>query len=271
MELFYVEGGGDPWALSGLVGHDGSTTRYSSTVGKTATWTTPNLPLGGQYDVEVWYPNHSNATTQADYTISHAGGQAVVSLNQKSTGGSWIALGTWTFNAGASATVELEVATTNGGATRADAVRFRYAGGIAPVEIVMDNGDSSGVTIAGNWTNSTWDSGYYGSNYMHDQNSGKGSKSVTFTPTIPKTAIYTVYVRWVGSGSNNRATNTPIDINHAGGTNTSNVNQNQNSGTWVSFGDFQFNAGTSGSVVIRNDGTSGYVIADGVRLVEVTP
>lgn len=36
-------------------------------------------------------------------------------------------------------------------------------GGVTATEIIMDNADSSGVTISGAWTSSTFDPGYYGS------------------------------------------------------------------------------------------------------------
>ena len=130
-----------------------------------------------------------------------------------------------------------------------------------PVEVILDNNAASGVTITGTWTSSTSVTGYYGSNYLHDGNALKGSKSVRYTPDL-QAGTYSVYARWT-SGTN-RASNVPYDITHAGGTTTVTVNQQTNGGTWVFLGAFNFNAGTSGNVLIRTTGTNGHVMADAV-------
>ena len=274
----YVEAGGDgdPWAESGLLGHDGSTTRYSSQAGKTATWTTPYLPTSGRYEVDIWYPNNGSSTQNAEYTITYAdaaesdgSAHELVVLNQRNTGGVWRRLGTWHFNAGESGIVELEVVN---GTTRADAVRFRYVGGTSS-ELVMDNADGTGITTQGTWSTSTYvRSGYenfsfYGANALTDGNDG--TKVITYTPSIPTTGYYKVLVRWTAWGWNDRATNVPLDINHVDGTFSTTVDQNNYGGIWVPFGIYQFDAGTLGSVVVSNEGTTGsrQVTADAVRFV----
>lgn len=132
--------------------------------------------------------------------------------------------------------------------------------------IVMDNAAASGVTITGTWAASTGLAGFYGSNYLHDNNSGgSGGKSVRFTPDLPFGGRYDVYLRWVAD--NIRASNARVEINSAAGTTYMRVNQTSNGGAWVKLGAFNFNAGTGGSVRIRNDGADGYVIADAVQLV----
>lgn len=133
-------------------------------------------------------------------------------------------------------------------------------------DIIIDNLDAS-VTITGDWSASSATAGYYGTNYLHDQNSGKGSKSVRFTPTIVSPGTYQVYARWTSWG--NRANNVPIDIIHAKGVDTVTVNQTQAGGNWRLLGTYDFEVGAAGSVLVRNDGTNGYVIADAVRFVQV--
>ena len=135
--------------------------------------------------------------------------------------------------------------------------------------IIMDNSDSTGVTIVGNWTNSSASSGYYGSDYLHDGNSNKGSDSVTFRPNLPQAGLYQVYARWTSNA--NRATNAPIDVGYANGTNTFLVNQTQQGGQWVLLMVTNFNAGTNGFVRVRNGGTTGYVIVDAVEFVYNLP
>jgi hypothetical protein len=133
--------------------------------------------------------------------------------------------------------------------------------------IIVDNLDP-GAAYSGFWSNSASVAGYWGSNYAHDDNSGKGSKSFTFTSSLPKEDTYRVFLRWTTNP--NRATSVPVDIIHAAGTNTVFVNQTLSNGVWVELLTTNFNAGTNGRVRVRNTGTTGYVIADAARWVSVS-
>ena len=138
---------------------------------------------------------------------------------------------------------------------------------VSNLELVLDNADATGVTLVGDWTVSTSSTGGgpFGANYLHDGNADKGTKSVTFTPDVPVSGVYEVYLYW--SSNANRATNTPIDVAHVSGTTTVVVDQQQNGGQFNLLGTFSFDAGTAGSIQIRTDDTDGFVIADAVRLV----
>jgi hypothetical protein len=127
---------------------------------------------------------------------------------------------------------------------------------------LLDNSDTNGVTITGDWTSSTYAPGFWGQNYIHDDNTGKGAKSVRFTPNLPYRADYRVYLRW--TAGSNRATNAPVDINHADGTDTLLINETINGSQWVCLGTFPFALGQMGSVLVRNTGTTGHVIVDAV-------
>lgn len=128
--------------------------------------------------------------------------------------------------------------------------------------VIMDTSDP-GAAIIGVWSNSPSIAGYWGTNYIHDQNSGKGAKSVRFTPNLPQAGPYHVYLRWTADP--NRASNAPVDIVHTAGTNTFLVNQMENHATWVQLLTTNFTAGTNGSLLLRNANTTGYVIADAAR------
>mgnify|MGYP001027571174 CR=1 FL=1 len=130
-------------------------------------------------------------------------------------------------------------------------------------EVIVDNTDTESVSITGSWASSTNTSGYHGSNYQHDGNTSKGSKSFTFTPALTTTTSYNVYIKY--TSASNRANNVPVSINHTGGTTQVTVDQTTNGGSWNLLGNYSFNAGTSGSVIIGTTGTSAYVIADAVR------
>jgi hypothetical protein len=133
--------------------------------------------------------------------------------------------------------------------------------------IIVDNADSSGVMVTGAWYYGSG-SGYFGSNYLQDGNAG-GGKSVRFTPNLPLPGNYDVYLWWVASG--NRATNVSVDVVSPAGTNTILIDEAANGSLWSKAGNYAFNAGTSGSVLIRDDGATGYVVADAVQFVLTSP
>jgi hypothetical protein len=131
----------------------------------------------------------------------------------------------------------------------------------------VDNTDSTGVTLVGTWVASTFAPPFNGSNYLHDGNTGKGTKSIRFTPNLPTSGTYEVFAWW--AASTDRATAVPFDITSVSGTTTVPVNQRLNGYQWRSLGTYTFNAGTGGSVLIRTTGTTdGYVMADAVRFVK---
>jgi lysophospholipase L1-like esterase len=130
-------------------------------------------------------------------------------------------------------------------------------------DVIVDNTDASGVTVEGTWTASSATGGYWGSNYLHDGDVNKGLSAVTFIPVLPASRDYDVYVRWTSHA--NRATNALVVVVHPAGTNTFRVNQQINNGIWVKLLTTNFTAGAFGKVIIRNDDSSGYVVADAVR------
>ena len=58
-----------------------------------------------------------------------------------------------------------------------------------------------------------------------------------------------------------------VEVNSTAGTTFLKVNQQANGGAWVKLGAFDFTAGTSGNVLLRNDGANGWVVADAVQFV----
>lgn len=147
--------------------------------------------------------------------------------------------------------------------TDVDWVRV-YQAPAGPSAIILDN-SSSGVTLTGTWQSSTSTPGYYERDYLHDQNTGQGTKNVKFQPNLPVSQRYEVFTRWTAYG--NRSTYVPIDIVGSSGTSTVVVNQQVNGSQWVSLGTYSFTSGTSGYVRISNTGANGYVIADAVEFV----
>ena len=133
--------------------------------------------------------------------------------------------------------------------------------------IVLDETDA---VLNGKWQYSTHTPPYVGIGYLHDQNSDKGKKSVTWTPNIPKAGKYEV--RLSHCYNVRRATNTPVTIVHTSGKTTIRINQQEvpkHGKLFRSLGVFKFKKGKAGSITISNEGTDGkYVIADAIQLLE---
>jgi hypothetical protein len=134
---------------------------------------------------------------------------------------------------------------------------------ISHAVIIIDNADSASVSMTGTWTSSVWADNYYGTDYLHDGDEDKGTKSVTFTPDIETAGTYEVFMWW--TASEGRASNVPVTINYSGGSAQQTINQRTNGAQWISLGSYSFDAGTSGNVVISTTGTDGAVIVDAVK------
>jgi RHS repeat-associated protein len=143
---------------------------------------------------------------------------------------------------------------------------FTITGTVVMPTVIVDN---LHATRTGDWVYSTVIPGYYGANYLHDDNVSKGQKSVRFAPNLPVGGCYEVFARWPEFP--NRASNVPFTITSSSGATTVYRDQRTNGGEWVSLGTYRFTAGTGGSVLIHTEGTDGYVIADGVRFVWSAP
>jgi hypothetical protein len=134
--------------------------------------------------------------------------------------------------------------------------------------IILDQGGPATTYSIGTYAWSTGaNAGGWNGDYWHDGNTTKGDKWITYRPTLPTNGTYEVDAWWVSNP--NRANNTPYYILHAAGTTRVLVNQQNPSGGWFPLLTTNFNAGTGSSVTISNGGTSGYVIADGVRWLPV--
>ena len=96
----------------------------------------------------------------------------------------------------------------------------------------------------------------------------KGQRSVLFSARLPESGEYEVRLAY--SAGTNRATNTPVVVEFAGGTKTVRVDQRSAppiEGLLVSLGRYPFDAGEPARVMIGTGGTDGVVIADAVQFV----
>jgi FAD dependent oxidoreductase len=131
--------------------------------------------------------------------------------------------------------------------------------------IIVDDEQADRVGFEGK---SSVQTPYVGEGYRHDGGSNAVRQTAKFVPTIETAGKYEVFVSY--SAGNNRASNAPVTIIHAGGTATIRVDQRKPApvaGTWKSLGTYEFAAGKAGSVTISNEGADGHVIVDAVRWV----
>src|SRR5690606_18090779 len=233
---------------------------------------TPTIIQSGDYEVFVTWAQHQSRATNVPYTITHAGPTSpdLEERDQTKPGLPWQSLGVYYFEAGTSGYLEVSNANTTNyvSADAAMFVRRSSGGGGQAVDIVIDKGpaDTDEVYTEGSWTFSTYNPGgytYVGDGAYHDGGSGKGDKSVLFTPDIPEAGDYEVSVRWMSHVS--RSTSVPIVVTHAGGSDTHYVDQQDPSGEWYPLDTYTFAAGTGGDVLIHNGGTTGHVSVDAVR------
>ncbi|MGE0713414.1 MAG: N-acetylmuramoyl-L-alanine amidase [Planctomycetota bacterium] len=148
----------------------------------------------------------------------------------------------------------------NAGA-RVESVRERWFG---EQEVIVDDADP-GFRATGAWTSSSATAPFRGAGYRWAQVSRAATATAEFTPDIPQSGRYPVYV-WFSVGAN-RATDATFVVHHSGGTSRVRLNQQQPGGHWTFLGLFHFERGTSGKVVLTNEGgdASKVVIADAVR------
>ena len=128
--------------------------------------------------------------------------------------------------------------------------------------IVVDDAQARRV---GTWQESRHSGSYIGAGYLHDQDGGKGEKSLTFQPMFPEAGRYDVWLAYAHGES--RSTAVPVTILSAEGESTASVDMRAAppiDGRFVSLGQFRFEASNQGYVLISNEGTKGHVTADAV-------
>lgn len=93
----------------------------------------------------------------------------------------------------------------------------------------------------------------FGHTYMRVTGSDV-TRWVRFTPTLPVSGTYQVRVMYPSLANAPNAAQ--FRVVHTGGTSTVNVNQTLNGGRWVSLGNFNFNAGTTGYLEVLANQTN---------------
>ncbi|MEZ6067914.1 MAG: DUF1549 domain-containing protein [Planctomycetaceae bacterium] len=133
--------------------------------------------------------------------------------------------------------------------------------------IVVDDADAEKV---GDWKPSTHVDRFVGVGYVHDDKQGKGDKSITYRPQLPRAGEYEV--RFSFASSSGRDSKVPVHVHHAAGETLVHVDQQPLppiNDLFVSLGRFAFEAGAAGFVTVSTEGTTEYVIADAMQFIPV--
>ncbi len=128
--------------------------------------------------------------------------------------------------------------------------------------VYVDNSDSE-FSYGGSWVRSTGSEGYYGEDYLHDNNAGTDAGDwAKWKPYFPRTGYYKVLVRW--PAYSNRPDNVKYKVYHRDNVTEVRKNQQESNGSWVYLGRYAFDAGSSESNRLTLDAGSddGYTIAD---------
>ena len=133
--------------------------------------------------------------------------------------------------------------------------------------VIVDDSEAEKV---GNWKASTHTRSYIGEGYLHDENEGKGLKTLSFAARVPKRGRYEVRLAWApGAG---RSSSVPILISSADGDFPMRFDLSGAptiEGRFASLGQYTFESNGANFVLISNEGTSGYVVADAVQFLPV--
>ena len=130
--------------------------------------------------------------------------------------------------------------------------------------------DDSQAKLVGDWQKSQYSKSYVGDGYLHDQNTGKGKKTITLLPELQKAGRYEV--RFAYTPGDNRSDAVPVTIFSADGEKTVTVNEKQTPPIdehFISLGQYRFELNGQGFVIVSNEGTTGHVIVDAVQFLPV--
>jgi len=121
--------------------------------------------------------------------------------------------------------------------------------------------DDPAAKATGEWTSGAL-APVCGPTYLHDGNSGKGEKTVTFETKVPKPGDYQVKLLYLANA--NRSTKTQVTVSLGDVRKEIVVNQRENDGIGKSLGTYRI--ADAVTVTVSNRESDGFVVVDGVQL-----
>jgi len=138
-------------------------------------------------------------------------------------------------------------------------------------EVLVDDRFRDRLRVTGRWQPAEL-SGRYGLSVL--RSAGGDAGSVRFLPRIEAAGTYRVYMYW--PAGNDLATNVPVEIRHAGGSERRSLNQRRSEEgvqhaivSWTPLGEYRFEPGREAWVEIGTAGANGPVLADALLWVPV--
>lgn len=128
--------------------------------------------------------------------------------------------------------------------------------------------DDDQAEKTGDWKFSTYSPNFIGKGYIHDDKQELGRRMLRFRFNVPADGEYEIRLAFPGSGG--RATNVPVQIEHAAGTTTVLVDESRAApilDMLKPLGRFPFHKGQEAVVEIVNRDTDGYVIVDALQII----
>jgi hypothetical protein len=144
----------------------------------------------------------------------------------------------------------------------------KSARGVDPKTLPGITVDDEAAVKTGDWSHGTASKNFISEGYAHDQNKGKGEKSLLFKTALSKSGKYEVRLAY--PSNTNRATQVPVTVKHAKGESSVTVNQRNpgpNAGLSITLGTFEFNQ--DAEVSIGTGSTDGFVVVDAVQWIPV--
>lgn len=147
--------------------------------------------------------------------------------------------------------------------------------------VIRETGDGSGTWGLTTTNVKAYKSGYFTLNRTADISVSSGVYC-KWTPEIPETGYYDVYLSWLPH--TNRVDAAPVEVKHADGLDaTRTVNQKTtgtivpetvtygaNTVSWYKIGNYRLTAGTDNYILLRGDDT-GYTFFDAARFIKTEP
>lgn len=139
--------------------------------------------------------------------------------------------------------------------------------GIVPSSLPGIVIDDAKATLTGNWGSGTGLEGYIGFGYRYSTDPNAQAR---FPIEVKESGNYEVRLAY--RDHENRATNVPVEVRHAGGTEDLVVNMRQRpklDGGCISLGTFRFESNRKGAVVVSAKGANGHACIDAVQVLPV--
>lgn len=214
------------------------------------------IPAPGHYRIHSWQRDNATLTDRARFIVRHRNGETPFTLNQNAARAAWAKLGDFYFDAGDSI-LTVDAANTEGAAiVAADAILVECLN--LDTDIVVNDGDP-GYSDTANFFTSSASPLRHGATYRAC-NPGTGD-SATWRLDLPQAGVWEIS-EW-HNGNSTRSAAAPFTIRAANGDTTLAVNQQIDSGRWISLGRYPF---AQGGGAVRLDSVSDkIVIADAIR------